>query len=634
MARRAVTFLLLIALALVVHGRFAFRFFPCVGWDKDWPAGPDDFLHLFGSCGYPIDFGNFLHAFSPQHHFHHFYYCPLLHLFYLAEGAAFQFQPFGYHLASAFLHGVTACALFALGNRLAPRPKVWLAAAALFAVNPTPDQAIYWLACQHVELVATFVLLTLLSFIEWRTDLSRRWGGAFAVCCVLAYASKPDALILVPLLLLANYLLLPRECRVGKRDVGALAAFGGLTVVYLWLNRLAYLDQAQYGFTGVDLREPFVFKAVAWAYLQLVAFTQFEPLHAAAVLHHVDAAAIGIIVALFVFILATCFWCWRTNERTLLFALSFSVLAALMPALGVGTYAVRMSRFWYSPVLAQTLLAALAAARALTLRENADSVVVDPSKPSLLHPKDGGLGAIGWAVIASLLCLLAMRHLPTLLTPLVPLEGLLLGPLWVLLIAVVRRGEGGGTRFLRSALTVPGVLGTALFVRGVAMMFGVLGGVPQFVAGFWIPVAVAVLALAATRASLENCLLVAGALVLLSLYADAPPRAEGQLTLDVTLPLLIGLAGWWAVERACPEPGRRIEWQGARLATALAFAAGLTAVVFVAKVNRLGRGWVAAGEEGRHHVREVFERFDIPRERLRLVPGGNDRRKSGSMGER
>jgi hypothetical protein len=56
----------------------------------------------------------------------------------------------------------------------------------------------------------------------------------------------------------------------------------------------------------------------------------------------------------------------------------------------------------------------------------------------------------------------------------------------------------------------------------------------------------------------------------------------------------------------------------------LAAASALAACFFVAKSDRLGRNWVEAGEQGRTHVREVFERFHIPRERLRLVPGNQD----------
>ncbi len=582
----------LVALSLLTHGRFAARFFPCVGWDQDWPVGPDDFLHVFGACGFPLDAQHLLHAFSPSDHFHHFYYCPLLHLLYLLEGAAFQFHAFGYHLVSAALHGLVAAALFALGNRVARAPLVWWTICVLFVLNPASDQTIFWLASQHVELAAGFVLLTLACFMRWREQPSPLRAAATIACFALALASKPDAFILLALLPLANWLLVERERRVARREWPALLTAVLIMVVFAVLNHLAYRDQARFGSTGVSFQDDLGVKLAAWAYLQFVAATQFEPLRAAVVTGQISVEAVARVVLMTSFLIGMACWLWRNRERTLLFALLFAVLAALMPSLPVGAYAVRMSRFWYLSIVAQMLLCGFVLVRLQAQR----------------------VGLIGWTLGTTLVGLVVTRHLPRVLTPMIPLEGLVLGPLWMLAVAITRP-DGMQPTLARIVTTMPGALGTVLFVRGFAQAGGALLEVPAVVSALCIPLLIGVIALTVGRSPIHDQLQLAGALLLLDWYAVALPRAPDELPLDLTLPLLLGFCSWFVAERR-QLPRTRSVLAGA--------AAALAAAFFLAKSNRLGARWVALGEEGKQHVEEVFERFELPRERLRFVPGWKD----------
>jgi tetratricopeptide (TPR) repeat protein len=130
-----------------------------------------------------------------------FYFRPLIFVSYLFDRALGGETPFWFHASVLVFHAINVVLAFVLAKRLFPEEQLVAAGAALlFAVFPMHVESVAWMAGRSDVIVCTFVLLTMLLFLE-RERPWAVWLGS--VTFLLGALSKELALacvVLVPAL--------------------------------------------------------------------------------------------------------------------------------------------------------------------------------------------------------------------------------------------------------------------------------------------------------------------------------------------------------------------------------------------------------------------------------------------------
>jgi hypothetical protein len=207
----------------------------------------DDYQWLVGSWSFhPAQ----LVAFSGMTHF----YRPVIDVYFAVMTPLVRGSPLLFHEASIVLHIVNVLVVFALARRifaeadLKVRPYVPFAAALFFAVQPSDIDAIAWVGALAEAMGALFGCVSLLWFLQWREDGQPRWRTLSVVAFTLALLTHESSVVFLPVLFLADWLL------VGRRDlIRPYAPFLLLTAGYLaldlWINSRNYLvSDAHYTF--------------------------------------------------------------------------------------------------------------------------------------------------------------------------------------------------------------------------------------------------------------------------------------------------------------------------------------------------------------------------------------------------
>jgi protein O-mannosyl-transferase len=134
-------------------------------------------------------------------------YFPLVYTTFRLEYALWGLNPTGYHWVNLLLHVANALLVWAVLARLKV-PGAWLAGA-IFALHPVQVESVAWITERKNVLMAFFFLLTLLAwvaFIDERTK--RRWlfYGLALILYLLALSAKTTACTLPAALLLILWL--------------------------------------------------------------------------------------------------------------------------------------------------------------------------------------------------------------------------------------------------------------------------------------------------------------------------------------------------------------------------------------------------------------------------------------------
>jgi protein O-mannosyl-transferase len=173
---------------------------------------------------------------------------PLRDTVYWGLFKAFGKNPFPFHLANFAFHLLTAALVLALGRRLFSEG-VAMVGALLFAAHPIHIESVAWVSGLKDPMFATFTLLSLLLYVEWR-----KRGGAgryVAVLLTLLAALLCKSLALgAPLVMLAiDRLLGPNESwkRSLTRVVAPAALSGAMLVFFLWVGRTAQVMVPPHG---------------------------------------------------------------------------------------------------------------------------------------------------------------------------------------------------------------------------------------------------------------------------------------------------------------------------------------------------------------------------------------------------
>ena len=195
-------------------------------------------------------------------------YFPLTYTSFRIERALWGLNPSGYHWTNIFLHVANALLVWRLLARL-KLPGAWLAAA-IFALHPVQVESVAWITERKNVLMGFFFLLTLLAWIAF-TDESTRRPWRFYVLAMILYAlalsAKTTACTLPAALLLILWL---QKKPIGKRRLIQILPFlilgFSMGLVAVWWERY---HQGTHGplFALSSLERTLVASHAVWFYL-------------------------------------------------------------------------------------------------------------------------------------------------------------------------------------------------------------------------------------------------------------------------------------------------------------------------------------------------------------------------------
>ncbi len=166
-------------------------------------------------------------------------YFPLTYTTFYMERGLWGLNPAGYHLVNLLLHAANALLVWRVLARLRV-PGAWLAAA-IFALHPVQVESVAWITERKNVLMGLFFLLTLLAWIKFIDDQSKRPWRFYVAALVfyaLALLAKTTACTLPAALLLILWL---EKMPVNWRRLGQVAPFVamgiGMGLVTVWWER-------------------------------------------------------------------------------------------------------------------------------------------------------------------------------------------------------------------------------------------------------------------------------------------------------------------------------------------------------------------------------------------------------------
>ena len=166
-------------------------------------------------------------------------YFPLVYSTFRIEHALWGLNPTGYHWVNLLLHVANALLVWRLLARLRV-PGAWLAGA-IFALHPVQVESVAWITERKNVLMGFFFLLTLLAWIAFVDERTKRPWCFYAlalVLYVLALSAKTTACTLPAALLLILWL---QKKRINKRRLSHVVPFLilgiGMGLLAVWWER-------------------------------------------------------------------------------------------------------------------------------------------------------------------------------------------------------------------------------------------------------------------------------------------------------------------------------------------------------------------------------------------------------------
>lgn len=138
------------------------------------------------------------------------FYRPLQLFTYMLDYSIWGLNVFGYHLANTLLHIMVAIVLYYLVVLLFDNKMLSLFAAILFVVHPVHTETVCYISDRADLLSALFILTTLFIYINSVYRENKGFPFLLLLSCLLAFLSKENALIIIPLVLLYHYVFRQR----------------------------------------------------------------------------------------------------------------------------------------------------------------------------------------------------------------------------------------------------------------------------------------------------------------------------------------------------------------------------------------------------------------------------------------
>jgi hypothetical protein len=170
-------------------------------------------------------------------------YRPMMNILFILEAQVGGKEPLIYHTTNLVLHIITSCLLLHLLLRLNYEKYTSLLFSLMFAVHPVLVSNVAWIPGRNDTLLATFILLWLISFINFIDTTSWIYLLVQMLSFLLALFTKENA-ILIPLIGL-SFVILRRRHLLSKKNILLYTTWCVAVCIWLILRHSALTNPAR-----------------------------------------------------------------------------------------------------------------------------------------------------------------------------------------------------------------------------------------------------------------------------------------------------------------------------------------------------------------------------------------------------
>lgn len=136
------------------------------------------------------------------------FFRPVVHLSFIPTYAVFAEQAWPYYATNLLLDAACALLVAWLALLLTRSRVAACVAAVMFITHPHHAEVVAWVSARTSSLMAMFSLLALIGWTRYRAQGAKRWAGVTIVAFAAALGSKEEAAILLPLIVLLEWIVL------------------------------------------------------------------------------------------------------------------------------------------------------------------------------------------------------------------------------------------------------------------------------------------------------------------------------------------------------------------------------------------------------------------------------------------
>ncbi|MCX6786574.1 MAG: tetratricopeptide repeat protein [Candidatus Kaiserbacteria bacterium] len=193
-------------------------------------------------------FGAFVHGVFPAAQDTSLYYRPLLTISFMPEAMIGGTIPSFYHFINVVLHLISACLVYLFFIKLKYSKRISLLAGLIFVTHPVFVQAVAWIPGRNDPLLAIFVLLSFIYFLDFIEEEKRKSVVYSVFFFAFALFTKETSVVLPALCLL--YLWARKAL---KKSTLLQFSVGWLSAIVVWFPIRSFVmsDQTQTPFLGM-----------------------------------------------------------------------------------------------------------------------------------------------------------------------------------------------------------------------------------------------------------------------------------------------------------------------------------------------------------------------------------------------
>mgnify|MGYP001281065611 CR=1 FL=1 len=159
------------------------------------------------------------------------YYRPLLTVSFVIDALVSGKAPWMYHLSNVVYHLVTGCLVLRLLLKLKFTELIALSMSLIFTIHPLVTQSVAWIPGRNESIHGIFVLLSLISYLNYRSSEQSKYLVSHFLFILLALLIKETALV-IPLLIILYNILVERKWLVPIKP--AIIIGGWIFVIAAW----------------------------------------------------------------------------------------------------------------------------------------------------------------------------------------------------------------------------------------------------------------------------------------------------------------------------------------------------------------------------------------------------------------
>ena len=178
------------------------------------------------------------------------YYRPVLTVSFMLDAQLGGAAPFIYHLANTLIHLLASCLLFILLVKLRYSAELAFFCSLIFTVHPVLTQAVAWIPGRNDSLLAVFVLLAFIAFMNFIE--TKNWAYYFwhIFFFTLALFTKESAPVLALMCLLYLHLIIKEKLISFNKGI---LTIGWVVIITFWFLMRMNAFRSPFGLTTSEL---------------------------------------------------------------------------------------------------------------------------------------------------------------------------------------------------------------------------------------------------------------------------------------------------------------------------------------------------------------------------------------------